>query len=253
MNPPTTKEILARQAADAKQRRTVISAPPTPGTAVAPANSTAVAMPDSRNEVEKYIDDISPNQMAGRLIRFDGKKGEFLTLDDGEPILKDAEFIALCDETWRGWIKFNGEGQPPDRVGGLLYGGFVMPSRESLGDNDPNNWPIGLDNKPADPWQHQILVPLQHATTRELFTFGTTNPTGRRAVGNLLRSYDRTRKTAPDEVPVVRLQRGGFNHKDERVGWVHTPMFVIIGRTERDQAAKPDTSTGGDMSDEIPF
>jgi hypothetical protein len=128
-----------------------------------------------------------------------------------------------------------------------------MPARESLGDNDEAEWPAGLSGAPSDPWLHQQLLPLQHAKTRELFTFGTTNATGRRAVGNLLRSYDRLRRSSPDEVPVVRLRHGGYNHRDDRIGWVNTPIFVVIGRTKRDLAAAPDTSTAGDMNDEIPL
>jgi hypothetical protein len=250
--PPSTQQILQRQTADAEQRRQPKPAPAS--TAVATTRSQAVAVPDSGSAVESYLNDIAPPGLAaGRLVKFDGKKGEYLTLDDGEPVPNDAEFIALCDEVLIGWIRFHGEGQLPSRVAGLLYDGFVMPPRESLGDNDQNDWPAGLSGAPTDPWQHQILLPLQHTTTRELLTFGTTNTTGRRAIGNLLRTYDRTRKTAPDEVPVVRLRAGGYQHRDERIGWVNTPVFVIVGRTKRDQAAKPDTGVATDLNNEIPF
>jgi hypothetical protein len=51
---------------------------------------------------------------------------------------------------------------------------------------------------------------------------------------------------------VVRLQAGGFNHSDARIGWVPTPVFVVIGRRSRDSAAKPDTSIGADLNDAIP-
>ena len=87
--------------------------------------------------------------IVGRMIKF-GKEGQFVTPDDGEPIAVDAEFVALCEQTLVGRIKFNGDGEPPDRIMGLLYDGFVMPPRESLGDLDESQWPIGLDNLPAD-------------------------------------------------------------------------------------------------------
>ena len=53
--------------------------------------------------------------------------------------------------------------------------------------------------------------------------------------------------------PVVRLKVGGFNHRDERVGWVPTPVLAVVGRAPKDSAAKPDSSPAADMSDQIAF
>ena len=53
--------------------------------------------------------------------------------------------------------------------------------------------------------------------------------------------------------PVVRLKVGGFNHRDERVGWINTPMFAVVGRMPKDSAAKPDTSLAAQMDDELPY
>ena len=52
---------------------------------------------------------------------------------------------------------------------------------------------------------------------------------------------------------MVWLRTGGFQHKDSRVGWVSTPVFVVCGRTSRDSAATPDTSTEAFIDDEIKF
>ena len=46
------------------------------------------------------------------------------------------EFILLADDTIIGWIKFNGVGEAPERHMGLLFDGFGMPDRASLGDHD---------------------------------------------------------------------------------------------------------------------
>ena len=159
--------------------------------------------------------------------------------------------MALADQTLIGWVKFRGEGEPPDRMMGLLYVDFVMPARETLGDLDPKKWQLGLDNQPADPWQHHQYLVLQDTETSELFTFVTSSKTGRRAVVTLLRHYDRMRSNHPDELPVVRLRKGGFNHSDTRVGWVSTPVFVVCGRAPSDSAVKPDTSIGTFLNDEI--
>jgi hypothetical protein len=60
-------------------------------------------------------------------------------------------------------------------------------------------------------------------------------------------------KMNPGELPVVRLKPSGFHHRDDRVGWVPTPAFAVVGRAPRDSTAKPDTSPSGDMNDIIPF
>jgi hypothetical protein len=203
--------------------------------------------------VQKYLDEIAPASIVGRLIKF-SKEGKFVTTDDGEPVNEDAEFIALCDQTLVGWIKFDREGDtPPERVQGILYDGFVMPKRETLGDMNEAEWPLGLSGMPTDPWQHQMAMVLQHTGTNELYTFSTTSTTGRRAIANLLRHYERMQRADSNELPVVRLRAGGFNHRDQKIGWVSVPVFAIVGRAPRDSAVKPDTSLAADLEDEIPF
>jgi hypothetical protein len=245
--PPTPEQIRAVQQKDAEQdlaeRKANLPAPPPP---------TAVAAPDSRTPVQAYIDEIAPASMVGRMVKFN-KDGNFVTADDDAGISDDVDFVALCDQTLVGWIKFNGEGQPPDRHMGLLYDGFAMPARSTLGDDDPTTWEI-FNGQPQDPWQHQIYLVLERRDeTRELFTFVTSSVTGRRAIGNLLRHFDRMEKTKADAYPIVRLKVGGFNHRDERVGWVKVPVIAIVGRTPKETAAKPDSSLSADLNDEVGF
>lgn len=241
--PPTSSEVIARQKADAARHAVAIK-PTTP--------PPAVVAPDNRSPIERYVDDIAPSSIAGKLIKF-SKEGKFVVNETGDELSPDDDFIALCDETLIGWIKFGPDGEPPERHQGLLYQDFIMPTRESLGDTDARKWPDGLSGQPTDPWQHQICLVLQSPTTQELFTFSTSSQTGRRAVGNLLRHYDRMIRTDANSYPVVRLKPSGFDHRDERVGWVHVPAFAVVGRTPKNSAAIPDTSVAADMNDEIPF
>ena len=241
----TTRELVAAKRASASPSTASTPAASAP----APRASTAVAVPDNRSYRARYLDEVAPSGIAGRLIKFD-KSGKFVTTDDGSEIDEGAEFAALCDQTVVGWQRFNGPGEPPDKVMGLLYDGFVMPPREALGDADPAQWEEGLAGEPQDPWQHAQLLVLQDTRTSELFTFATRSTTGRRAVGTLLKHYDRMQKTNPGELPVIRLRTGGFQHKDARVGFVITPVFVVVGRQSRDSVAKP---IGGYLNDEIPF
>jgi hypothetical protein len=245
-SPPTTAQVLAQQKADAEAK----TAKEATGTAVA-VRTTSAAVATNQTSVAKYLDEIAPATIVGRMIKF-SKEGRFVTADDDQPIAEDSEFIALADQTMVGWIRFN-EDEPPTRVMGLLYDGFEMPARETLGDLDEAKWDVGLDGRPADPWTHQTYLVLQHADTAELYTFVTASKTGRRAVGNLLHHYNRMLRTHPGELPVVRLRTGSFEHRDERVGRVKTPVFQVVGRAPQDSVAKPDTSVGADLDDAVPF
>lgn len=251
--PPTPAEIQAQQRADAERDRAQ-KADRERRALVATAKPTLPAEmpPDTRTAVQQYLDEVAPASIVGRMIKF-GKEGTFTTPDDGETIADTADFVALADQTLVGWLKFNGQGEPPDRRMGLLYDGFAMPKRETLGDDDATKWELGLDGRPQDPWQHHVYLVLQRGDTAELFTYVTSSVTGRRAIGNLLRHYDRLSKTHADAYPVIRLKTGGFNHRDERVGWVSTPVLAVVGRAPKDSAAKPDSSPAADVSDAIPF
>jgi hypothetical protein len=247
--PQTPEQIKAAQVKRADKDLAAVKAKLP---ALATNGGTAVAPPDTRTSVQRYVDDIAPANIVGRMIKF-GKSGTFITADDDEVIDEKTDFVALVDQTLVGWVKFNGAGEPPDRAMGVLYDGFVMPAREMLGNADQALWEKGLDGKPADPWQHHVYLVLQRGDTAELFTYVTSSITGRRAIGNLLRHYDRLQKTHPDMYPVIRLKVGGFQHRDERVGWVATPVLAVFGRAPKDSAAKPDTSLATQMDDALPF
>jgi hypothetical protein len=193
--------------------------------------------------------------MEGTFFKF-AKDGKFRTTGDDEEVPEGTEFVVVYDQIQAGWIKFNGKGKEPDRRMGPIFAGFMPPPRESLGDTDKSRWEIGLDGKPADPWQHQVLVPLLNPKTDELSIFNTTNKTGRRATGTLIKRCERMRKREPDKYPVIKLEIGGFEHDDERVGWVKTPKFPVIGSAPKNKGGDDDntaTEVADEMNDEIPF
>jgi hypothetical protein len=221
-------------------------------TALAVVETKLPAVPDNRSAHDTYLDGIAPASIVGRMVKFT-KDGKFSCTDDESEISEETDFIALVDQTLIGWIKFNGQGEAPSREMGLLYDGYVMPARETLGDNDQAHWEVGLNGPPADPWQHQIYLVLQAIESGEMFTFVTSSITGRRAVGTLLRHYDRMVKTHPHTYPIVRLKVVGFQHRDDRVGWVATPVIAAIGRKPREDAAAPSAPALSGPNDEIPF
>jgi hypothetical protein len=244
----TPEEITQQQKEDAEALRRQKANVPAKVAAAAPAPTTI----DTRTPEEAYLDEIAPSTLAGQMIKF-SKEGQFIVRETQEEISPDREFVALCDETLIGWVKFNGEGEPPERRQGLYYHGFVMPPRASLGDMDQSQWPDGLNGAPEDPWQHQMCLVLQDPESTALFTFVTSSPTGRRGVGNLLQHYKRLRNSHPGSNPVVRLKPSGFHSKKKGVGWVPTPSFVVVKKTAAGSTAPPDTSPGADLNDSIPY
>jgi hypothetical protein len=57
----------------------------------------------------------------------------------------------------------------------------------------------------------------------------------------------------PGDYPVIRLDVSGFQHRDERVGWVKTPAFTRVGKAPKSDVSAAVTKVADDMSDEIPF
>ena len=191
--------------------------------------------------------------MSGTFFKF-AKDGKFRKTSDDEEIPEGTQFVVIYDQIQGGWIKFMGKGNPPERRQGNLFDGFVPPDRETLGDTDESEWEVGLSGKPADPWQLQLLLPLQNVETNELYVFNTTSITGRRAVDNLIQACSRMQRAEPDVYPVIKLRISGFEHRDERIGWIKTPAFERCGKAPKADLTAVTTSVAGDMSDdEIPF
>jgi hypothetical protein len=189
--------------------------------------------------VNAYLDTVAPAGLYGREITF--KEGIFTTRDDGEGIRESRVFVALMDQVAVGLIHFHGKGNPPDVHMALIYDGQLPPDRDSLGETDESQWETGLSGKPEDPWCRQNYLPMEDPETKEAFTLVNRTVTGIRAIGNLMRHYERLRKSHPDTYPLINLKVGGFNHRDERVGWVPTPNLTVVGRHPKDSAVKADS------------
>jgi hypothetical protein len=190
--------------------------------------------------------------MAGTFFKF-AKDGKFRKTGDDEEIPEGTTFTVIYDQHVVGWIKFMGKGNQPIRKQGRVFDGFVPAPRAELGDNDPQEWELDLSGKPADPWQLQHLLPLQNVETGELFVFQTTSLTGRRACDSLVEMCGRMSRNEPDVYPVIKLRVGGFNHRDDRVGWVKTPAFERVGKASKANTTVTDTSLAGEMNDELPW
>ena len=57
----------------------------------------------------------------------------------------------------------------------------------------------------------------------------------------------------PEFYPVVKLDVSGFQHRDDRIGWVKTPTFPRIGKAPKSDASAVQTSLGDQLNDDIPW
>src|SRR5262249_54838034 len=179
------------------------------GVIVPAAKTTALA--NGGSPVSAYLSAHGVG-MSGQFFKF-SKDGKFRKTSDEEEIPEGTNFVVIYDQIQGGWIKFMGKGNPPERKQGSLFEGFVPPARETLGDLDESEWEVGLSGKPADPWQMQLLLPLQNVETGELFVFNTSSITGRRAVDGLIAMCARMQRTEPNDYPVVKLRVSGYQHR----------------------------------------
>jgi hypothetical protein len=137
--------------------------------------------------------------------------------------------------------------------------GRPLPDREELGDLDEDQWELGPDNRPKDPWQNTRFVYLIDPDTAKAFTFSTSSWGGRGAVIDLADDISRMRKAHPGAVPVVELQAAPMQTK---YGRKSKPVLKIVGwktaggpAVERQVAEKqlPPPTAQEELDDEIPF
>jgi len=189
---------------------------------------------------------------SGTFIKF-AKDGVFRKQLDDAKISEGTEAVLIYDQIRVGQIKFQGKGNPPIRHMGPVFAGFVPPDRDTLGDLDEAEWEKGLSGKPVDPWQFQVLLPLQDTKNGELLIFGTSSITGRRACDNLIAMCGRMQVREPDDYPVIRLDVSGFKHRNEQIGWVKVPAFTRVGKAPKSDVSMAVTKVSDDMSEEIPW
>jgi hypothetical protein len=189
----------------------------------------------------------------GKFVKFDAKRRGYVITSDDTVIPLGTQVAVIYDQIQVGWMKFNGRGQPPERKMGALFAGFVPASRSDLGDEDQALWEIGLSGKTQDPWQQHICLPMQVVESGDLLIFDTSSQTGRNEANQVISLCNRMRRQNPEHFPVVKLELGGFDHKDTRIGRVHTPKFTHVGSAARTDVSAGLVSLNDEMSDAIPF
>src|SRR5262245_20222451 len=175
---------------------------------------------------------------------------------------KERESVALgrrliARSTLHYWRRWEG-GKIVQHI--LRQPGKKLPERDALGYNDRNEWDIGLDGEPQDPWQETRSILFEDPSTAELNTFVTTSGGGRSAVVTLGDQIWRVRAVHADAVPLVELQAAEMKTQH---GPKSKPVFRVVQWLttdgtpvgERSVSAKEAKRLADDreMGDEIPF
>ena len=115
-----------------------------------------------QREIENVIEATRDDVGQGIVLEF--KKGNYY-LNKLTPVPHGTKYRVYCVELTKEWVKFFG-GRVVERHTYKTKYGEKPVEREALGDNDREKWELSpFDNKPADPWQLQFLVPFEDIVT----------------------------------------------------------------------------------------
>src|SRR6516162_7751854 len=134
-----------------------------------------------------------PQLIIGDILRF--TKGDWLVGKDLLPV--DTEVSAGMYLMYVGWIKWI-EKKPIAQAMVRVGSGLKPPKRKALGDNDPELW---LDSRGKQIIKSRGVI---------------------KATGELAKRYGEHLKTHPDQLPLIKLGVGGYEHP-KGYGWIKEP------------------------------
>jgi hypothetical protein len=243
----TSKAVKQQTNQTETQQQLTVKAPPLPAT-------TDEAM-------DRHLAEWGGN--GGRLFAFNGSTGVYRTLDDQVEVPPGTKFVALLHETRKGFIKFN-DGAPPTTHMVRIDEIAQIPERETLGDTDPAEWPLGLNGEAADPWKLQFAIPMaRHDAGGELYIYIARGPVAMNSAGDLLGRWRYHPKRSAGLIPVIRIESGTYPSK-KFGGRKPKPMLVIddwVTRTGESPPTAPmqqqlnrfaEPSLEEEMNDDLP-
>jgi hypothetical protein len=181
---------------------------------------------------EAYADAVAPRYIVGKFLRF--AKGDYQAGEANELVSTGTQVVAALDELMIGWIKWFG-GKPAEHIMVRVLDAKIPPKREQLGADNLDEWEIGADGKPRDPWSYVNYLPIMAAQDGALYTFTTSSRGGIQAIGNLARRYAHHRKRNPLVFPLIGLSVGSYQHPNPQFGRIKFPDFTPAGYVHKTQ------------------
>jgi len=239
---PTAAEVLARQKADHADNKDAFGLP-----TLTEAESNALTALGQPSVFAQYADAVAPRNIVGKLLKF--SKGDYVAGEGGEEMKDGTRLIAIMDELWTGWTRWE-DNKPVEQRIGRVVDKFVPPPRRELGYENRDEWSADDRGEARDPWQFGNYLVLKNPETGEFFTFTTGTRGGLNAIADLCRHYARDAKEHPDCYPVIALKSDAYNHPNKAYGRIKIPVLAVVGRSPRDGSVQ---AIADDMSDKIPF
>jgi hypothetical protein len=211
--------------------------------------------PNEPNYFELYAQSVCRTTIVGDLLTFN-RYGEYHAGRDQIEIPLGTKMVVHVPTLEAGYIRWEDQ-RPVESRMGLISDGFVPPKRQDLGDLDQSLWDTFEDGRSKDPWQFTNQAVMSSPDDNSLYTFTTGSKGGLGAIGELVKEYGKHIRQAPDEYPVVELQRRSYDHPEfgevrnpvfKRVGWVDAAPYdaLLNGGTAKqltnDETAKIETA-----------
>jgi hypothetical protein len=227
------------------------------------AAATRTALPSNSAELEHFRLAAAEGlraELIGTFLQF--RRGAWQFGKDKKELAAGTQLVALMHDVQHGYVRWTDK-KVTGQVMGRIGDGFKMPARETLGDNDPAAWSIGLDGKRSDPWLHTLHLPLKSSDGSQHFTFVAGTDSGRQAVYRLIESYANLGRNHPGELPVVQLGTEAFESRKlsttifvpafRIVGWTNRSDMALLGKDTESPAPSEEPIPQGEMNDEVPY
>jgi hypothetical protein len=243
---PSIAQVLADQKADQvidragniRESQAIAPSPAAPPRITAEPQLPVPSIPVSEEAFERNLANWGSG--SGVPLVFNGLEGKFQTTGGEEVDVENGIFAAHLDETRKGWIKFNGEGEPPTTVSVGIMEDAQLPTREELGDLDSSLWDTDkFRGEPMDPWQQEIRVPIVSAAADgTIYELTSRSLTALYAIRGLLERYGRHPQRKKGLVPLIQLQVGSYYNN--KLGTdTPKPVYRVVGWVQKDGSAPP--------------
>lgn len=198
------------------------------------------------NYFQSYGDQVSQKSIVGKLLKF--SKGDYLMGEDNEEVEEGTQLVANMEELMVGWIRWE-DGKPTDQIMGRVSEGYQPPKRNTLGDDDKTRWEVDEQGRERDPWQFSNYLLLKtpgESGDDHLFTFTTSSRGGLNAIGELCKTYGKEMRQRPDDLPVVALEVGSYQHSNKAYGRIKFPIFKVVSWAPKAEFADALDGEGGE-------